>query len=402
MAILTFGMIAVTVMVALGVAFLFVVSQTDWGKLLLFPLAVCASAFLLVTGLYFSRSMQVPQVTQIATRGQTLIETSSVPETSHEDSDVEFISHDSPSRTSPAEASTESHSAHSLDHVDHFHMSESLIPISPILTVVVIASVLLSLALTRKSPRHAIIVALPLAIGIFGATFLTVTHRTETIQRTETRLAPDRETTSVAVLSPEDFPLSESETGSEEIRLGDGPGDGTVTPIQIREIRFDPHTTTTSTIDQFPQWVIDAKDERISKTKPGSITLTSQRFSTIEEALKQLRPQAAALIVESFRDSHPEVQHFQVSEEPLDRLRILDRVCEITWPFQVGEFEDQVYQLVWHLNLDQSTHQKLYTIWRQDQLSHRLTILGGGLAGLTLIFGVGALVARRRENLRTT
>ena len=129
--------------------------------------------------------------------------------------------------------------------------------------------------------------------------------------------------------------------------------------------------------------------------------LTSKRYTSVEEATAELRPLAGSMLTDFIAKTYPQMRISSVDPALIEELGLLQKSCQVTWPLQVGEFTQEMQQLVWKLDISQEAQLKIHHRWQQQETSDRLAILGGGLGGLTLLFGAGALLTRRREEKKT-
>lgn len=194
--------------------------------------------------------------------------------------------------------------------------------------------------------------------------------------------------------------VTQPETSMPEkpISLGTGPGLDEEVPLKIIDITIDPRGgLSAKNVEQYPDWVLEAKGEKIARTEKGQLILTSGRFTTVEEAEAQLQQQATAILVTDLLQNHPDINGGWLQTHIWQEVSLLKQKCEITWPFQIGEVTTEMQQVVWNLKLDQSLQNRLYADWQSSKQSERLTILGSLLAGITLLFGSGAILTRPRE-----
>lgn len=178
--------------------------------------------------------------------------------------------------------------------------------------------------------------------------------------------------------------------------------DSEVQPLRTREVVYYKHSKREiNTSDRLPEWVAEANGESTLSRQKNEIILTSKRYTTVEEAASELRPLASSTLTDFIAKTYPEMRTSSVDPGLIEELGLLQKSCQVTWPLQVGEFTQEMQQLVWKLDISDAAKQKLHHHWQQQETSDRLAILGGGLGGLTLLFGAGALLTRRREEKKT-
>lgn len=173
-----------------------------------------------------------------------------------------------------------------------------------------------------------------------------------------------------------------------------------VKPLQILERDYDfTHGTSISSksVNRIPNWVEEALTEHVFRPDENEIVITSKRYSSIKEAEAELNKIAEMLVTDYVVGIYPEMRESWIDAEQIRRLGILEKSCEITWPFQVGEFKDKVYQVTWQLDVTSRIQHDLHDKWQRNSISQRLVYLGGGFGLVTLIFGIGAIVTRGKE-----
>ncbi len=174
--------------------------------------------------------------------------------------------------------------------------------------------------------------------------------------------------------------------------------DSEAKPLRTREVVYvGGNKRTINSSDVVPEWVAEANGENILSRQKNHIILTSKRYTTVEEALAELRPLATSMVTDFMTKVYPEMRTSSMDPVYLEHMAILQKSCQVTWPLQVGEFTQEMQQVVWKLDISEEAQQKLHHHWQQQETSDRLAILGGGLGGLTLLFGAGAMLTRRRE-----
>ncbi len=174
-------------------------------------------------------------------------------------------------------------------------------------------------------------------------------------------------------------------------------------PLAIREVTHHfqgTNGTRTQTLSEIPDWVEEANGQNLVRPKQGEIVLISKRYSSLNEARTELKPLANSLIQSELARSFPDMRGTSFSVENFLNSKVLEQECEITWPFKVREFTGEMKQLAWKLDISESTKKRLYAQWQDSARQERLAILGTGLGLLTLFFGAGAIVARRRDSSR--
>ncbi|QDT32744.1 hypothetical protein [Thalassoglobus polymorphus] len=232
------------------------------------------------------------------------------------------------------------------------------------------------------------------AVGLLGGYSATEVSPSQHVTHADAELRELIDAEDVSTAADDLIPVNEeNEQGNEE------------GPLAIREIthRYQGTTGTRSqTLSEIPAWVEEANGQNLVRPKQGEIVLVSKRYSSLDEAKLELKPIANSLIQSELARTYPEMRGTTFSVESFLSSKILEQECEIIWPFKVREFTGEMKQLAWKLDISESTKRKLYAHWQNGARQDRLAILGTGLGLLTLFFGAGAIVARRRDSNRVS
>lgn len=261
-----------------------------------------------------------------------------------------------------------------------------LIAIIALFSIVLLACIV-GFALKSNHKGAVIIAMVVVSLGfLITGTFTVRVGQTKHPVSATQSFSPARDLDEV-LLPTEEIPVGETE--SEE-----------ATPLKVRESRYsysNGTNVTTKNVSRIPNWAEEAMSNNVIRPDENEIVITSKRYSSIVEAETELKGIASALITDYIVGIYPEMRESWIDASEIKRLGILEHSCEITWPFQVGEFSDEVYQVSWQLDITRNIQEKLYSNWQQEQLTHRLAIVGGGFGLLTLVFGVGAVLTRGKE-----
>ncbi|MDB4439688.1 hypothetical protein N9153_02060 [Planctomicrobium sp.] len=267
--------------------------------------------------------------------------------------------------------------------------------ISLVLIITFVIGLLIWLIAIRKNK-----VALLLTFASLGAAVLVFGLFSVKVDTIEYPAQP--QITHSSALSPSQKPpaYQEDPNGSIPVDKEENEEDGTVKPLQILERDYDfSHGTSISSksVNKIPNWVDEALTENVFRPDENEIVITSKRYSSLQEAEAELNKIAEMLVTDYIVGIYPEMRESWIDAEEIRRLGILEKSCEITWPFQVGEFKDTVYQVTWQLDVTSRIQNDLHDSWQRDSISQRLVYLGGGFGLITLIFGIGAVVTRGKK-----
>lgn len=140
-----------------------------------------------------------------------------------------------------------------------------------------------------------------------------------------------------------------------------------------------------------PQW---AKEPfTVTEGDRTRHVLMSKRYATEDEARDDLEVTAQAALNEYMQKRYPGISGMQI-ENDMDDIGALKRELVVTYPLQVGEFEEEVKQIYWQLELTPEMGEKIAAAWRPNEVHQRLIYLAVGLAAVTLLMGLGAVLTR--------
>lgn len=140
-----------------------------------------------------------------------------------------------------------------------------------------------------------------------------------------------------------------------------------------------------------PQW---AKEPfTVTEGDRTRHVLMSKRYATEDEARDDLEVTAQAALNEYMQKRYPGISGMQI-ENDMDDIGALKRELVVTYPLQVGEFEEEVKQIYWQLELTPEMGEKIAAVWRPNEVHQRLIYLAVGLAAVTLLMGLGAVLTR--------
>jgi len=130
---------------------------------------------------------------------------------------------------------------------------------------------------------------------------------------------------------------------------------------------------------------------------PGNprVIVHSQRFATLEEARNQLNRQVRQQVQSRFNVRAPKFRRWPLTMPDLASSGLVRKECVVTWPLQVGEFQEPVVQLYWELQFSPEVERRLMAAARTDIVQMRLAGLAGAFGTATLVLAAGAYLALR-------
>lgn len=172
------------------------------------------------------------------------------------------------------------------------------------------------------------------------------------------------------------------------------------TPLSIRETLYRPDGSTLSRegILEIPAWV--PAESTIERSRDlVDLSLSSQRFATTSEAREQLWKSVLRPELISFLNEHSSgISLDSLTFDDAQKLGIIKREVDVTYPLEVGGFVEQVHQVHWQVQLDRHTRDLVEQTWKPAIVRKRLALLATVLGGMTLLFGAGALISHRRRH----
>lgn len=148
-------------------------------------------------------------------------------------------------------------------------------------------------------------------------------------------------------------------------------------------------------LTELPDWVKTSDTSAEVLPSQNEIILHSKRYATVQEAEAELRPIAAAMVHDYLAQRQSELRHASLSQDLILSSGALKEAVQVTYPLE--GFEESVRQVHWKLNVDHDVQRTIQLAWQESELFRRLAYLGGGVGFLTLLSGVGAVLARKRE-----
>ena len=146
-----------------------------------------------------------------------------------------------------------------------------------------------------------------------------------------------------------------------------------------------------------PQWTVE-KEQTTGDIR--RVVLTSQLWSTEEEAKEELRGRVAALVRSDF-----EARHHGWLDPDSDRFLNDDRAVEVAvkekyierFEQDFGKFKSPMNKVWWQVELSPMVRTELYPAWKTAVVENRIIIIGSILAMVTLLANECALFVRLRR-----
>lgn len=171
-------------------------------------------------------------------------------------------------------------------------------------------------------------------------------------------------------------------------------------PLNVKVTTYEQGVLVTQDITpEMPDWVVNA-DQPVRDGDTVRMVLASKRFESEGECITQLTAQLHDELRKQASDRYPELAANQTWKLPLFRLQefgIVKRQCVATYPLQVKEFEVQVQQVHWDVELSTLGMQRVYAAWRPAFIHDRLLQLGAALGAATSGLGLASLFLRRAK-----
>jgi len=136
-----------------------------------------------------------------------------------------------------------------------------------------------------------------------------------------------------------------------------------------------------------PDW---AEKEPQLSDKGTLVSLSSERFATLQEAEQQLTAKAVSFVREFYRDEYPLSGDWTVPVSVIERSSIRNLVGE-TFNKDFGSgIQGTMYRAHLQLELNSALRQALHDSWHGQIVSHRLTVLGSMLGLVTMMLATSA------------
>jgi hypothetical protein len=120
------------------------------------------------------------------------------------------------------------------------------------------------------------------------------------------------------------------------------------------------------------------------------VSLSSQRFATLQEAEQQLTAQAVAYVRQFYRDEYAMSGDWTVPVSIIERNAVHNLVGEEFDKDFGNGIQATMYQAHLQLELNSALRKALHDSWQGQVVSHRLTVLGSMLGLVTLMLATSA------------
>lgn len=146
-----------------------------------------------------------------------------------------------------------------------------------------------------------------------------------------------------------------------------------------------------------PEWArTDAVSNRdLREWAPRNpAVLVSDEWSSVPESEVQLEAMAAHALRQQLQLDHGPSFDWRPSNDFIHQSGVIQRRFTRQTTLKVGEFEPPMYQTYWEVSATPQVSHLAEVAWRGELAERRLKFLGGGVAGLTLLFASIAGVLR--------
>jgi len=145
------------------------------------------------------------------------------------------------------------------------------------------------------------------------------------------------------------------------------------------------------TLDALPDWVAELAD---AKAGSNSVSFSSDRFASIEEAENQLWAKACRFVGQDLEQRNPAAAGWT---PPADLLKsrgfLLERCVERT-TIDVGSFVEPMYRVHWKGTLSKNVREAVVEAWRPTVQSERVRVTAVGFLGAAAVLAFLNFVLR--------
>lgn len=147
-------------------------------------------------------------------------------------------------------------------------------------------------------------------------------------------------------------------------------------------------------LPQLPDWVHeDPEVHRLIDERRE--VLVSDQWATLEEADAQLTNLASIKLSEYLAAAHPSATGWMPDAEAIVQSGAVTRRLHEASTLPIGEFNPSLYRVYWELELTPDVRAELLDAWRPVAVQQRITWLGIGIGGITLMLAALGLILRR-------
>ncbi|WP_437186126.1 hypothetical protein SH668x_003265 [Planctomicrobium sp. SH668] len=171
--------------------------------------------------------------------------------------------------------------------------------------------------------------------------------------------------------------------------------------VKVIEVNYDEGEVTrtvegiASDTSLFPLWT--SENSSIPSLHTPSFILHSGRYATIHEAQHDLESQLRKHIADLFPHLKPHEVRLPKTQELMAREHFLDRLCIVQSKMQVGEFEENIYQVMWKGSVPKHFLEQVERTFVRKERRGKVFVVAGALGLATVIMGIGAMLTRERR-----
>jgi hypothetical protein len=144
---------------------------------------------------------------------------------------------------------------------------------------------------------------------------------------------------------------------------------------------------------ELPDWVKRA-DRYFNRLDRDPAVVVSDEWATVAESEAQLEALAAAAIARQLQMQGASTPGWLPSRDFIHQSGALQQRFVEETTLKVGEFESPMYRSYWQVAVTPGVRDKAYSQWKRFAVDQRLAWLGGGTAGITLLFAMIAAMLR--------
>jgi hypothetical protein len=152
-------------------------------------------------------------------------------------------------------------------------------------------------------------------------------------------------------------------------------------------------------LPELPEWVGEPSEFN-PNTAYQTLVLSSEPWSSVEEADEELYGLLAVYAGQFLSASYPEAEGWYPTREMMNQMPLIQGAVHERVPLQIGEHTVHVQHAHWHVELTPEIRQRLFELWRPTIVQDRLVKLAGGFGAVTLLLAMAAGILRFRQRSR--